>query len=46
MGGHRKAGTPNPMTAASKVEHSLVAQTVEEMIGPRLTAEVCTSLFV
>ena len=38
--GHRKAGTPNPMTAAGKVEHSLVCQTIEEMIGPRLTAEV------
>ena len=37
----RKAGTPNPMTGAGKVEHSLVAQTIEEMIGPRLTAEVC-----
>lgn len=36
----RKAGTPNPMTGAGKVEHSLVAQTIEEMIGPRLTAEV------
>ena len=42
--GHRKAGTPNPMTAAGKVEHSLVAQTIEEMIGPRLTTEVCVPL--
>ena len=40
LGGHRKGGTPNPMTAAGKVEHALVAQTIEEMIGPRLTAEV------
>ena len=28
------------MMAAGKVEHSLVCQTIEEMIGPRLTAEV------
>jgi len=38
--GHRKTGTPNPMTAAGKMEHALVAQTIEEMIAPRLEAEV------
>lgn len=38
--GHRKSGTPNPMTAAGKQEHALVAQTIEEMITPRLMAEV------
>ncbi|KAJ8314952.1 hypothetical protein KUTeg_007102 [Tegillarca granosa] len=35
----RKAATPNPMTAAARVEHSLVCQTIEEIIGPRLTEE-------
>ena len=38
--GIRKAGTPNPMTAAGKQEHAIVAQTIEEIIGPRLTGEV------
>ncbi|XP_052807484.1 dynein axonemal heavy chain 5-like isoform X7 [Mya arenaria] len=37
--GHRKTGTPNPMTAAGKLEHALVAQTIEEMISPRLMGE-------
>ncbi|KAK3577475.1 hypothetical protein CHS0354_032326 [Potamilus streckersoni] len=37
--GHRKAGTPNPMTTAGKMEHALVCQTIEEIIGPRLTSE-------
>lgn len=41
MGGMRKSGTPNPMTAAGKQEHAIVAQTIEDIIGPRLTAEVC-----
>jgi hypothetical protein len=39
-GAHRKTGTPNPMTAAGKVEHALVAQTIEEIMAPRLTGEV------
>ncbi|KAL4232681.1 hypothetical protein ACF0H5_007369 [Mactra antiquata] len=38
-GAHRKTGTPNPMTAAGKVEHALVAQTIEEIMSPRLTGE-------
>ncbi|XP_060567478.1 dynein axonemal heavy chain 5-like [Ruditapes philippinarum] len=38
-GAHRKTGTPNPMTAAGKVEHALVAQTIEEIMAPRLTGE-------
>ncbi|OWF37572.1 Dynein heavy chain 5, axonemal [Mizuhopecten yessoensis] len=33
----RKTGTPNPMTAAGKLEHALVAQTILEVISPRLT---------
>ncbi|XP_067674368.1 uncharacterized protein [Haliotis asinina] len=37
--GQRKGGTPNPMTSAGKQEHSMVCQTLEEIIGPRLTAE-------
>jgi hypothetical protein len=40
--GMRKSGTPNPMTAQSKLEHAIVAQTLEEVIGPRLTTEVGT----
>lgn len=39
-GTHRKAGTPNPLTAAGKLEHALVAQTIEEIMAPRLTGEV------
>ncbi|XP_053397319.1 dynein axonemal heavy chain 5-like isoform X6 [Mercenaria mercenaria] len=38
-GAHRKTGTPNPMTAAGKVEHAIVAQTIEEIMAPRLTGE-------
>ncbi|XP_070190368.1 uncharacterized protein [Littorina saxatilis] len=37
--GMRKSGTPNPMTGAGKQEHAIVAQTIEEIIGPRLTGE-------
>ncbi|XP_076466964.1 uncharacterized protein LOC143298129 [Babylonia areolata] len=37
--GMRKSGTPNPMTAAGKQEHAIVAQTIEDIIGPRLTGE-------
>lgn len=36
----RKGGTPNPMTAAGKLEHAIVFQTIEEMISPRLSGEV------
>ena len=43
--GMRKSGTPNPMTAAGKQEHAIVAQTIEEIIGPRLTAEVWSLFF-
>ncbi|XP_055954873.1 dynein axonemal heavy chain 8-like [Patella vulgata] len=35
----RKTGTPNPMTAAGKLEHSLVCQTIEEMLSPRMAAQ-------
>ncbi|XP_025098007.1 LOW QUALITY PROTEIN: dynein gamma chain, flagellar outer arm-like [Pomacea canaliculata] len=35
----RKGGTPNPMTAAGKLEHAIVFQTIEEMISPRLSGE-------
>lgn len=42
----RKAATPNPMTAAARLEHSLVCQTIEEIIGPRLTEEVCNILYI
>lgn len=45
-GGHRKTGTPNPMTAAGKVEHALVAQTIEEMVTPRLMAEVVVLFYI
>ncbi|ESO89151.1 hypothetical protein LOTGIDRAFT_229063 [Lottia gigantea] len=34
----RKAGTPNPMTAAGKLDHSVVCNTIEEVLGPRMTA--------
>ncbi|KAK6187606.1 hypothetical protein SNE40_005595 [Patella caerulea] len=37
--GQRKTGTPNPMTAAGKLEHSLVCQTIEEMLSPRMAAQ-------
>ncbi|XP_052089132.1 uncharacterized protein LOC127725852 isoform X10 [Mytilus californianus] len=35
----RKMGTPNPMTLAAKMEHSLVCQTIREVICPRMTDE-------
>ncbi len=40
MGG-RKLATPNPLTMAAKAEHALVGMTLLDIIGPRLTEEVC-----
>lgn len=40
MTSQRKMGTPNPMTLAAKMEHSLVCQTIKEVICPRMTEEV------
>lgn len=40
--GMRKSSTPNPMTAGGKQEHAIVAQTIEDIIGPRLTGENLT----
>ncbi|XP_041355189.1 dynein gamma chain, flagellar outer arm-like isoform X3 [Gigantopelta aegis] len=39
LSAQRKPGTPNPLSAAVKQEHALVCQTLEEIIGPRLTAK-------
>ena len=36
----RKAGTPNPLTAAAKMEHAIVSKTLLDIIEPRLTPEV------
>ncbi|XP_035829673.1 dynein heavy chain 5, axonemal isoform X2 [Aplysia californica] len=35
----RKPGTPNPLTTQGKQEHSMVCETIDEIISPRLTAE-------
>ena len=36
----RKPGLPNPMTPAAKAEHAIVAQALQNVIGPRLKPEV------
>ncbi|XP_064629693.1 uncharacterized protein LOC135488785 isoform X2 [Lineus longissimus] len=35
----RKAGTPNPLSQAAKMEHALVGQALLEILGARLNAE-------
>ena len=38
--GDRKSGTPTSMTTGGKQDHAIVAQTLEEIIAPGLSAEV------
>ncbi|XP_074662754.1 uncharacterized protein LOC141915202 [Tubulanus polymorphus] len=38
----RKTGTPNPLTPAAKMEHSIVGQALLEIIGPRLSGDICS----
>ena len=38
--GQKKIGTPNPMSGAAKLEHSLVAGSLVEIFTPRLAPEV------
>lgn len=33
-------GTPNPLTSSARMEHSIVGQSLLEIIGPRLQGEV------
>ena len=40
-GGGKKPHTPNPISAAAKVEHAIVGQTLIDIIGPRLNHQVC-----
>ncbi|XP_071954985.1 uncharacterized protein [Antedon mediterranea] len=37
--GPRKQGLPNPMTAAARTEHTVVAQALHHIIAPRLKAD-------
>ncbi|XP_033113255.1 dynein heavy chain 5, axonemal-like isoform X2 [Anneissia japonica] len=39
--GPRKQGMPNPMTAAARTEHAVVAQALQHIIAPRLKADAC-----
>lgn len=41
LGALRKSGSLNPLTVQAKQEHSLVCETIEEIMGPRLMTEVC-----
>ena len=36
----RKGGGTNPMTPAAKAEHAIVAQALQDIIGPRLKPDV------
>ena len=40
-GGGKKPHTPNPISAAAKLEHAIVGQTLIDIIGPRLNHQVC-----
>ena len=39
-GGGKKPHTPNPISAAAKLEHAIVGQTLIDMIGPKLNLQV------
>ncbi|XP_059166583.1 dynein axonemal heavy chain 8-like [Physella acuta] len=39
LGGLRKSGSLNPLTVQAKQEHSIVCETIEEIMGPRLMTE-------
>ena len=38
--GGKKAGTPNPLTPAAKMDHSVVGHTLMDIVAPRLAQEV------
>ncbi|KAK2146620.1 hypothetical protein LSH36_594g02047, partial [Paralvinella palmiformis] len=38
--GGKKSGTPNPLSPAAKIDHSLVGNTLMDIVAPRLAQEV------